>query len=346
MKSEDKINVKRTRVRNTLPGTEGSFRFALGSLSTCNLDTFSGRLANRVGYGKPVVKNVLGAVGAEVADIVATRGYRIKAFGFTFESAISGSVPSMDSPAGTDNVPYVAVYPSDELQSSPEDLKPAVSDDDGNDILIDQIQDVETRQANVIVGRREFQVNGWGLLSGLPGEGMTVKSKVDDAVATATVVSNYEGNIIRATLDRALPEGKATVEVLTRGRNADADLWPVTKSVTIVADEPQPTVDEPEVTTGYSSGYGNQPGVLHTSTDFILEGSHLGGASVKLNWTDEGGNEREQTVPAGEVVAEDESITLQQGDWLEACTTVDGIIVTFTVTTSHGSATYVATVVV
>ena len=51
-----------------------------------------------------------------------------------------------------------------------------------------------------------------------------------------------------------------------------------------------------------------------------------------------------EQLPAGETTAEDEAITLQQGDWLEACTTADGAVLTFTVTTSHGSTTYNATV--
>ena len=106
---------------------------------------------------------------------------------------------------------------------------------------------------------------------------------------------------------------------------------------------PTPTGDEPVVTSGHSSGYGDA-GMIDPNADFIMEGRNLAGASVKVDWTDEGGNERTLNVPAGEVEAEDESITLQQGDWLEACTTADGAVLTFTVTTSHGSTTYNATV--
>ena len=106
---------------------------------------------------------------------------------------------------------------------------------------------------------------------------------------------------------------------------------------------PTPTGDEPVVTSGHSSGYGDA-GMIDPNADFIMEGRNLAGASVKVDWTDEGGNERTQNIPAGETEAEDESITLQQGDWLEACTTLDGAVLTFTVTTSHGSTTYQATV--
>ena len=113
------------------------------------------------------------------------------------------------------------------------------------------------------------------------------------------------------------------------------------KPVNVVAAAIDP--DAPVVTSGYSSGYGDA-GMIDPNADFIMEGHNLAGASVKVDWTDEGGNERTQNIPAGEVEAEDESITLQQGDWLEACTTADGAVLTFTVTTSHGSTTYNATV--
>ena len=97
------------------------------------------------------------------------------------------------------------------------------------------------------------------------------------------------------------------------------------------------------MTSGHSSGY-DDAGMIDTNADFIMEGRNLADASVKVDWTDEGGNERTQNIPAGSTLAEDESITLQQGDWLEACTTLDGAVLTFTVTTSHGSTTYQATV--
>ena len=96
--SKDELYLKTSRVRNTLPGTEGTYHDAVSSLDICKLDTFAERAGKKCGYSAAVVKNVIGAVGAEAQEILSTRLYRISAFGLTFEAAISGSVPSLDSP--------------------------------------------------------------------------------------------------------------------------------------------------------------------------------------------------------------------------------------------------------
>ena len=91
MNTEDAVYLKSSRVRNTLPGTEGTYHDTVTSIDLCDLDTFAERAGRKCGYEAAIVKNVIGAVGAEAQEIISTRLYRVHAPGMTFEAAISGS---------------------------------------------------------------------------------------------------------------------------------------------------------------------------------------------------------------------------------------------------------------
>ena len=226
----------------------------------------------------------------------------------------------------------------------------------GKKLKVESVNSANADDTKTIKRLRDICLNGANMNMILPEDYVEFACTSSDGTQVTGRLDVLHSDVKRITcrwpeaLNASTVGGKVSFTVCGRCGDEDAKPQKVTlkKPVTIlVGDEPDPepplTGDEPEVTRGYSSGY-SDPGMIDPNADFIMEGCHLGGASVRIDWTDEGGNERNLTVPADEVKAEDETISLQQGDWLEACTTNDGAVLTFTVTTSHGSTTYQATV--
>ena len=300
MNAGDKIHMKGTRVRNTLPGTEGTYHHAVSSVNTCSLDEFAERAGKKCGQSAIVTKNVLGAVGAEAEDILSTRLYRISAFGLVVEAAIDGSVPSADAPLGPENKVYVAIRLSDELKNAGEGLVPTISG--GERSVLNAVQDEESEQYGAIVGTRTFILTGWGLTTSGEGEGISAESKIDGTVTAATVSRNEHGQTVWAALDRALPPGKATVCVLTRGKaSADDAPWPVRKTVTILAGEEPP---EPPTPTG--------PTVTSVNNGNFMEGNNVvTGANMRFEDAYPGNHvviKDGEGVDMGAMISTDESI--------------------------------------
>ena len=338
-------------VTSSLPEAKGVLMGRYINNGTVDAEGFAGMMAEgRPNMDVPAAKLMLGCFGTCARNCLSGNATRIDLEDFTLEKAIDGSLPSLDSPLGDENRKYVAVRLGESLRNCLAKEKSTCVSATEAGIRLETVADAERihESRRAIIGTRQFVLIGGGLSVNGEGESVTVVSNVDGTSVRAVYDSDDgTGQRIIMHLPTALPEGSAKVIMATRGFNADdsetvIELDPF--KVTILAGEaPTPTGDEPHITSGHSSGYGDA-GMIDPNADFIMEGSNLAGASVKVDWTDEGGNERTQNIPAGEVEAEDESITLQQGDWLEACTTVDGAVITFTVTTSHGSTTYQATV--
>ena len=131
----------------------------MSSVGLCDFEAFAERVGKRSGYGKPIVKNVLGAAGAEAAEILSTRLYRINAFGFSLGAEISGSVPSLDSPLTEENKIYVAIRPADEIRNAAEDITPIRSGDDVGPIQIDKVEDEDTGKPGFIDGTKTFIIS-------------------------------------------------------------------------------------------------------------------------------------------------------------------------------------------
>ena len=336
-----------SRTPNTLPELEGTMRGVYHSRGVVTAD----ELAKQTAEANPdtgdaeKVKMVIRAMMGEVAKHVAqNRRVVMPEIGVTCGLGIAGSLPSLDAEPGEDNPLYVGIYLDDSWREPLQGVVPEQVESSADKPVVYSVEDVQSCKAGVVVGTREFNFVGLNLSVGVEGESLTLMDSAG-VTHTAVVTENQVGQRIVAHFATPPAPGKARFDMMTRGlKTPQGKPSHLVKWVTVLAgDSPTPTGDEPVVTSGHSSGY-SDPGMIDPNADFIMEGSHLAGASVKVDWTDEGGNERTQTIPAGEVEAEDETITLQQGDWLEACTTVDGAVLTFTVTTSHGSTTYNATV--
>ena len=268
----------------------------------------------------------------------------LESLGITLSLEVGGSLPSLDADPGEDNPLYVNIRLDGEKWDVLKGVVPERIAASADTPRLYAVEDAESHEQSVVDGVKQFIVTGGNLSVSAPDEQLQLADSAK-TIHVATVDSCQMGQRLTAHFVTAPAAGKAKMTLSTHGSlTPEGILYNLPKNVTVLeAEGPTPTGDEPVVTSGHSSGYGDA-GMIDPNADFIMEGSHLGSASVKVDWTDGGGNERTLTVPAGETSAEDESITLQQGDWLDACTTVDGAVLTFMVTTSHGSTTYQATV--
>ena len=333
---------------NALPDVDG-YHGVISHLGTIDYSTLCELAASGDGnLDAATVQLVMDTLFLKIAEILSERQYRVVLPHATFELAIGGSTDSIDGiPSGK---VYVAIRPSAALKNAAAGIALVYDGETGDSPVFSMVETpgLDRSGKGVIVGTRPFRLSGSNLSASGADEGVRVIPAIGDAAVATVIAEDGAGAFITARLAEALPPGQALVELATRCfHTPEGYLQHPSRKVTILADDdpptPTPTGDEPVVTSGHSSGYGDA-GMIDTNADFILEGRNLAGASVKVDWTDEGGNARTQNIPAGEVTAEDEEITLQQGDWLEACTTADGAVLTFTVTTSHGSTTYQATV--
>ena len=274
-KDKDSIYLKSSRVRNTLPGTEGTYHDAVSSIDLCGLDTFAERVGRKCGYPAAVVKNIIGADGAEAQEILSTRLYRIgDVFGLTLEAAISGSVPSLDSPLTEDNDVYVAIHPSSELKNAASGITPVRSGAE-TVVALDRVEDEASGTPSVIDGTKTFILTGWGLSTSGEGEGVSVKSMVNGTETSATVIRNDGGRSVWARLDAALPAGKAKVCVMTGGAEP-GELWPVSRTVTILAGDTPPAPVVPAPTIDAAGTQGCEPGTVEAPGGVVeVTGSNL-----------------------------------------------------------------------
>ena len=340
---KDRITLPYSLVPNTLPEVGGYHR-VLTHVGSADDDELFKDVADKVpGQTVAGVRATYESLIATVMYYLTRFQYRVSVNGVLFTLAIPGSTESVN---GTpEEGIYVAITLPDAIKYVAAAITPTYSSGETDVPEVTSVEDLSSRERGKVKVNGAFCTVGNNISASGADESIVVTAADGtEALAEVTGEDGY-GAFITARFTKALPPGKGKVTLMTHGkRTPEGELRPCVKNVTIVdATPPTPTGDEPVVTSGHSSGY-SDPGMIDPNADFIMGGHNLAGASVRVDWTDEGGNERTQNIPAGETTAEDEEITLQQGDWLEACTTVDGAVLTFTVTTSHGSTTYQATV--
>ncbi len=106
---------------------------------------------------------------------------------------------------------------------------------------------------------------------------------------------------------------------------------------------PEPTVDAPTVTGGHSQGFEADEGKMHFGSAFILEGTNLGGAAVRLQYTAASGTVHDDPVAAQDVTVNEDGTSLTIA--LDATnpavsSTQEGDDITIVVTTAGGTAEF------
>ena len=341
MNRKDTLNLYYSLQRNTLQSGSGGYHAVITHVGSVGEDEFYARAATRYsGLDAGTVRTSMEAVFSAAARILAERQYRNALDGITIELAIPGSTDAVN---GTpEEGVYVAFRPSAAVRDAASGIKPVYADGDGPKIEVLSVEDMASHGQGLIVGTEPFRLAGTNISASGDGEGITV-SAADGTKAVAEVEGEEgAGRYITAHLPSALPPGKGKVVLMTHGkRTPEGELHQCVKSVTIIAGETPPVTPPPELTKIYSFQHEDDTEHLYDGNSAIMEGSALGGATLKFQANSSGTWSEEIAVPSDEFEVTGTKITVD-GMWLaDECATLDvGYTdpVRFIVTTPNGTA--------
>ena len=260
-------------VKSSLPEAKGVLmgRF-LHNDPTCGLDEFAGDMAeNRPNLDKASCRMMIGVLAACAADRMKANPGRIDLGDFSLEPAIAKSMPALDSPLGDENKIYLAARLSSDMRNCLADVTPTRISTDELDVSVANVVGPDRR---TIKGVEPFELQGVGLSVNGPDEEVKVVAADGTAVKAVFDSDDGTGQRIVMHLPVALPPGKATVQVYTRGRGADVEtavfeLNPLT--VTVLAGETPP---EPPVPTGPAVTAIND-GTFHAGGGNVVTGANM-----------------------------------------------------------------------
>ena len=258
------VNLPYGLAPNTLPGMSG-YRFVPSHVGSADGEQVFARVAaNNPGISAAIARLVHETKCGVVADVIAEYQYRVVMPHETYELVLPGSTDSVD---GAPTKPVcVAVRLADDMRRAAAGLAPAYSDATGETVKIRAEEDLETRTQGQIVGCNPFRLAGSDLSASGEGEGIVVVSATGQKAEAEIVEENCRGAHVTARLVTALPPGKGTVMLSTRGWSTpEGELRTMSKSVTILAGAtpPEPTPPVPTVPTVTAINDGRVPRQPH-----------------------------------------------------------------------------------
>ena len=252
---------------------------------------------------------------------------------------ITGSFPTADAtfdPAR--NALELALRLDDTLRLDLADTVPTImTDADVTRLRVDNVMDLaEERPMNLIHGKHVFRVAGFNMV--LSDEGAAVF--LQNALGTTfevTVDEVVSKQLFKAHTAELLPPGDYKLVVKSRAGDAAGPLQTSFRKVKYLRVEDP----APELTKIYSFQHEDDTEHLYDGSSAIMEGTALGGATLKFQANSSGTWSEEIAVPSDEFEVTGTKITVD-GMWLaDECATLDvGYTdpVRFIVTTPNGTA--------
>lgn len=292
------MKMKYVTVRSGLETVEGAYLGQFVSNGTSFLDDITGKMCEgRPAVDEPEARLAIRAIAAEIREKVGEGLFRVNAGDVSFEPAISGSLPAMDSALSEDNHLYVNIVASDAIKMAIGSIVPTRDSSSAVKVSIDNIEDLATH-GRLIVGTHEFVVTGRNLSASLEGEGM-VLLRTDGSVATAVTVCEGDGmgQRINAQLAASVPAGTYLLQVTTRGyATPDAEAESYTKRVVVEAgSEPTPPANPPTATSYIADEMEGEPIYISNGT-LVVNGTNLAGAT-KIEFSYAEGGEAFYEIP-------------------------------------------------
>ena len=113
------MKMKYVTVKSGLESVNGAYLGQFVSNGTSTLDEVAEKMCkDRPAVDEPEAKLAVRALAAEIREQVGVNLNRVNAGPVSFEPAISGSLPAMDSALGPENELYVNVVASDATERS------------------------------------------------------------------------------------------------------------------------------------------------------------------------------------------------------------------------------------
>ena len=277
---------------------------------------------------------------------IECRSYNV---GFArFFPALGGTFDSADAEFDPErNRLYVAAAPSADIRDALIDGTPTrIGEMPAKGGRIDNVTYGDGMSANTLKSGEPFEINGSGLTVGVGDE--HAELVLPDGTSALVVLEAPSGGagIAQRLVGRLANAAEscegAVLRIWTHGFSRDAALVMVSSNrLTVVAGETPPVTPPPELTKIYSFQHEDDTEHLYDGSSAIMEGTALGGATLKFQANSSGTWSEEIAVPSDEFEVTGTKITVD-GMWLaDECATLDvGYTdpVRFIVTTPNGTA--------
>ena len=234
MKNHDKTKAIKVKLyKNKLKSADKApYLGRVVSNGEAHLDDILQEVAKNTGWTLPTVRMYYNVFLEQLKDELQ-KGNKVKTALGTFEPAISGTVPYVDSPLDPKkNKVYIKVTPPAELQKALAKLTPVIVGGPESDLAIREVftGSLGAKGYNVVKSGESFVVTGDGFLDG--GE-LTVTLKDAKGVSHAVTVEARKKTALVCSFAGTAAKGKATLEAVLAGEEPDAYRFTASRKVTV-----------------------------------------------------------------------------------------------------------------
>ena len=196
-----------------------------------HLDDILQEVAKNTGWTLPTVRMYYNVFLEQLKDELQ-KGNKVKTALGTFEPAISGTVPYVDSPLDPKkNKVYIKVTPPAELRNALAKVTPIIVGPE-SDLAIREVftGSLGAKGYNVVKSGESFVVTGDGFQEG--GE-LAVAIKDANGVSHAVTVEARKKTALVCSFAGTAAKGKATLEAVLAGEEPDAYRFTASRKVTV-----------------------------------------------------------------------------------------------------------------
>ena len=234
MKKNDEtkaIRVKRYKNRMKT-ADKAPYLMRVVSNGEVHLDDILREVAKETGWTVPTVRMYYNAFFEQLTEELQ-QGKKVKTALGTFEPAISGSFPNVDSPFDPKkNKVYIKVTPPVAWQKKLAKLTPVIVGGPESELMIGEVftGSLGAKGYNVVTSGESFVVTGDGFLE----DGVLSVSLTDaKGVKHAATIETRKKTALVCTLAGAAAKGKATLEVVLAGEEPDTYRFTASRTVTV-----------------------------------------------------------------------------------------------------------------
>jgi len=209
---------------------------------TTDLNAFCKKIATgRPNIDAPLVKLVLQTAFATIANGIAEENVRYNLDGISFETAISGSVPSVDGALTDENKLYVLISVGNPIRAAVAKLVAENADASVAAVRIFAVEDAASHEVGVVHGTATAVITGKNISASQPGESVALVDPLTRTAASAGTVVAQDGMGQRIDVNFAAPfeAGEYDLVLTTRGyATPDAEPNAYSKKVKATAATP------------------------------------------------------------------------------------------------------------
>ena len=234
MKKKDETKaIKVKRYRNRMKSADKApYLMRVVSNGEVHLDDILQEVAKETGWTLPTVRMYYNAFFEELKEDLQN-GYKVKTALGTFESAISGTVPHVDSKLDPKtNKIYVKITPPAAWRKELAKVTPVVVDGPESALMVAEVFTgaLGAKGYNVVVSGESFVVTGDGFL-----EAGDLSVTLTDAkgVSHDVTVETRKKTALVCTLGGTAAKGKATLEIVLAGEEPDTYRFTASRKVTV-----------------------------------------------------------------------------------------------------------------